>query len=190
MSKTTAASAERDLPSALRSFKERAAAVKDAHKTARQVIKDDPRRSVTAKRDDLAALDKDTRSKLDGIKEEQGAYVSGLRSKIESEFRGNQPTDANSVLLRRDASDRARRVADNQEAMAVLNDAVANGDAEMAHAIGARARNNVWLDVAEAYQAAHPDTADSAQALAYIEANTSGGAYNLSNQITYAAPSD
>jgi hypothetical protein len=190
MSKTTAASAERDLPSALRSFKERAASVKDAHKSARQAIKDDPRRSDTAKRDDLAALDKDTRSKLDGIKGEQDSYVKGLRDKIESEFRGNQPTDANSVLLRRDASDRARRITDKDEARAVLNDALTNGDAEMAHAIGTRARNYTWLDVAETYQAAHPDTADSAQALSYVEANTSGGAFNLSNQITYAAPAD
>lgn len=188
MSKTTAASAERDLPSALRSFKDRAAAVKDAHKSVRQAIKDNPLTSDLAKKQNLEALDKDTRIKLDGIKGEQDSYVSGLRDKIEREFRGSQPTDANSVLLRRDASDRARRITDKQEAMAVLNDALANGDAEMAHAIGTRARNSVWLDVAEAHQAAHPDTADSAQALAYVEANTSGGAWNLSNQISFSDP--
>lgn len=190
MSKTTTLSAERDLPSALRSFKERAAAVKEQNKSARQAIKDDARRSDTAKKDDLAALDKDTRDKLDGIKAEQDSYVKGLRDKIESEFRGTQPTDANSVLLRRDASDRARRITEPREALAVLNDAIANGDAEMAHAIGTRARSSVWLDVAEAYQTAHPDTADSAQALAYVEANTSGAAFNLGNQITYSAPTD
>ena len=190
MSKTTAASAERDLPSALRSFKESAAAVKDAHKSARQAIKDDALTSDLAKKQNLEALDADTRGKLDGIKGEQDSYVSGLRDKIEREFRGSQPTDANSVLLRRDAADRARKITDKQEAMAVLNDAIANSDAEMAHAIGTRARNNVWLDVAEAYQAAHPDTADSAQALAYVEANTSGAAFILSNGITYSAPID
>lgn len=189
MSKTTAASAERDLPSALRSFKDRAAAVKDAHKFARQAIKDDPRRSDVAKKDDLAALDADTRGKLDAIKGEQDSYVSAFRDKIEREFRGTQPTDANSVLLRRDAADRTRRITDSREAMEMLNEAIANGDADMAHAIGSRARNSVWGDVAEAYQAAHPDTADSAQALAYVEANTSGGAYNLSNQIAYSDPS-
>lgn len=190
MNKTTAASAERDLPSALRSFKERAAAVKDAHRSARKSIKDDPLTSELAKRQNLEALDAGTRGKLDGIKGEQDSYISGLRSKIESELRGNQPTDANSVLLRRDAADRARKVTDHREAMAVLSDAIANGDAEMAHAIGTRARNSVWLDVAEAYQAAHPDTADSAAALAYVEGTTSGGAFNLSNGISYSAPSD
>lgn len=188
MSKTTYASAERDLPSALRSFKERAVAVKNAHKSARQAIKDDPMTSDLAKKQSLEALDRDTRSKLDGIRGDQDSYVKNLRDKIEGELRGSQPTDASSVLLRRDAADRARRVKDKDEAMAVLQDAIQNQDAEMAHAIGAKSRNSVWGDVAEAYQAAHPDTADSAQALSYVEANTSGAAYNLSNQISYSDP--
>lgn len=188
MTKSTSASVESSLPSALNSYKESAAQVKEAHRTARQAILDDPLTSDLAKKERLEALDKDTRIKLDGIKADQESYVSGLRSKIEKELRGNQPSDANSILLRRDAADRARKITDKQEAMDVLNDAISNGDAEMAHAIGNRARNNVWLDVAEAYQAAHPDTADSAAALAYVEANTSGAAYNLSNQMTYAAP--
>lgn len=188
MSKTTAASAERDPPSALRSFKERAAAVKDADKSARKAIKDDPRSSDAAKKDDLAALIKDTRTKLDAIRGDQDSYVKGLRDKIGSEFRGSQSSDASSVLLRHDAADRARRITDQREAMDVLDDAIANGDAEMAHAIGTRARNSAWMDVAESYQAAHPDTADSAQALAYVEANTGGAAFNLSNQITYSDP--
>jgi vacuolar-type H+-ATPase subunit H len=188
MSKTTTLSAERDLPEALRAFKDRAAAVKEAHKAARQQIQADPRTSELAKRELLEALAKDTRSKLDAVRADQDSYVSGLRSKIEGELRGNQPSDANSVLLRRDASDRARRVQDKDEAMAVLQDAIANGDAEMAHAIGARARNSVWGDVAEAYSAAHPETAESAQALSYVEANTSGAAFNLSNQISFSDP--
>lgn len=190
MSKSTAASVESALPSALNSYKESAAQVKAAHKAARQAIKDDPRRSEVAKKEDLAALDKDTRAKLDSIKSDQESYVSGLKSKIERELRGNQPTDANSVLLRRDAADRVRKINDKDEALAVLQDAIANGDAEMAHAIGNRARNTGMEGVAEVYQAAHPDTADSAAALAYLEANTSGAAYNLSNQMTYAAPLD
>lgn len=188
MSKTTTLSAERDLPEALRGFKDRAAAVKEAHKSARQQIQADPRTSELAKRELLDALAKDTRSKLDGVRADQDSYVKNLRDKIEAEYRGNQPTDANSVLLRRDASDRARRIKDKDEAMDVLNDAIANGDAEMAHAIGAKARNSVWGDVAESYGAAFPETAESAQALSYVEANTSGAAYNLSNQISFSDP--
>lgn len=190
MSKTTAASVESALLPKLNSFKEQAAQVKEAHHAARKAIQDDPMTSDLAKRGKLDILKGETRAKLDGIKADQESYVKGLRSQLEKEFRGNQPADASSVLLRRDAADRARRITDKQEAMEVLQDAIANGDAEMAHAIGIRARNNVWGDVAEAYTAAHPDTADSAEALAFVEANTSGVAYNLSNQVTYAAPND
>ena len=190
MSKSTAASVEKSLPSALNSYKESAAAVKDAHRTARQAIKGDDMISEKARKEKLDALDNMTRTKLDELKGQQESYVKNLRDKVEREFRGTQPTDANSVLLRRDAADRARKITDKREAMDVLNDAISNGDAEMAHAIGNRARNFAWLNVAEAYQAAHPDTADSAAALAYVEATTSGGAYNLSNQMTYAAPNE
>src|SRR5690554_2296563 len=140
--KTTALSIERDLPSSLNSFKERASAVKDAHRAAIKTIKDDPMRSDLAKKEGLAALDKATRESLDAIKGEQDAYVAGLRSKIEKEFRGNQPSDPASVVSRRDAADRARRISDQREAFDVLNDAIAMGDADLAHAIGTRARNN------------------------------------------------
>lgn len=188
MSKTTAASVETNLPAALNRFKESASAVKAAHVSARQAIKQDPMTSDLAKKQKLEALDQATKIELGRIRGEQDSHVENLRNKIERELRGDQPTDANSVLLRRDAADRARRVQDKTEALAVLNDAIANGDESMAHAVGAKARNNAWLDVAEAYQGAYPSTADSAAALAYVECVASGPAYNLSNGITYSAP--
>ena len=189
MSKTTTASVERDLLASLQGFKDRANAAREAYQSQRQDILRDERLSDAAKTGDLAKLSEAITTQLASIKADQDAYVSGLKSKIEKELRGNQPADANSVLLRRDASDRARKL-DRKEAMEVLQDAISNGDAEMAHAVGQKARNLAWLDVAEAYTAAHPDTADSAAALAHVEANTSGAAWNLSNGISFAAPID
>ncbi|UYO96056.1 hypothetical protein OED01_10610 [Microbacterium sp. M28] len=190
MSKATAKSVEQTLPAALNGFKEQAAQVKEAHRATRQAIKDDPMTSDLAKRGKLEALDKDTRSKLDNIKAEQEAFVKNLRDQVEKEFRGTQPMDANSIMLRRDAADRARKIIDQQEAVDMLNDSIANGDAEMAHAIGNRARFTGMTGVVETWQAAFPETADAAAALAYVEANTSGGAYNLANQISFSAPTD
>ncbi|GAT74854.1 hypothetical protein MHM582_3362 [Microbacterium sp. HM58-2] len=188
MSKTTLASAESSLNSALTSYKESAASIKEAHRVARQTILDDEMISDKAKHERLEALKVDTRSKLDGLRGQQDSYVDGLRTKLEKELRGHQPNDANSVLLRRDAAERARRIVDQQEALDVLNDAIANGDDTLAHAIGARARNTGLTGIVEVWKTAYPETADSAAALAYVEANTSGGAYNLSNQMTYADP--
>lgn len=190
MSKTTALSVQNSLTSALSTFKESAAAIKEAHHSARQAVKEDPMTSDLAKKQNLEAVGQATRSKLAALKDEQAGFIKGLRDKVERDLRGNQPGDANSVILRRDASDRARKIADRREALDVLNDAIANGDESMAHAVGTLARNTAMLDVAEAYQAAFPETAESAEALAYVEANTSGAAFNMSNSITFSAPND
>ena len=190
MSKATPLSVQNDLNAALFGFKEQASAVKAAHESARQDILRNDRLSDSAKISDLAKLDDATRSKLESIKQNQRSYVTGLRSQLEKELRGNQPSDANSVLLRRDATERARKITDNREAMEVLQDAIANGDAEMAHAIGTRARNNAWLEASEAWRAAYPTTAGSAEALSYVEEMTSGPAYNVANSATYSAPLD
>jgi hypothetical protein len=190
MSKTSTASIERELDSALFGYKDRAAAVKAAHASARQAIKDDPMTSDLAKREKLADLGTQTRTKLDGLKADQESFIKGLRDKVERELRGSQPADANSVLLRRDASDRARKLNDKDEALAVLQDAISNGDSEMAHAVGSRARNTGMVGVAEAYKAAFPETAESAGALAFIEGVSQDIAYNVANSITYSAPTD
>lgn len=188
MSKNTSASVESALPAALNDFKAQAAAVKEAHRVARQTILDDVMASDLAKRSKLDNLNIETRTKLDGIKAEQDTFVKNLRDKVEKELRGKQPADADSVMLRRDAADRARKIIDQQEAVDMLNDAIANGDESMAHAIGNRALHTGMGGVVETWKAAFPDTADAAAALSYVEANTSGAAYNLSNQMTYAAP--
>lgn len=188
--KTTLASVERDLGYSLTGFRDRAHEVTRAYPVARQQILDDPMISDLAKKEKLAELNKQTRDQLVGIRAEQDAYVQGLRDKIERQLRGNQPTDANSVMLRRDAADRARRITDQQEAVDALNDAIANGDEVMAHALGNRGRNTGMTGVVDTWQAAFPETAESATALAYVEANTSGAAYNVANSIAYSDPTN
>lgn len=94
------------------------------------------------------------------------------------------------MLLRRDAADRVRKITDKREAMEILRDALNNGDESLAHAVGNRARSTGMVDVAEAYQAANPSTADSAEALAYIEGLSGDMAFNVSNSMTYSPPTD
>ncbi|OAN29002.1 hypothetical protein A4X17_05290 [Plantibacter sp. H53] len=188
MSKVT--KVQNTLTSALHGYKDQAAQVKDAHRIARQAIKDDPMTSDLAKRGKLDALASETKSKLAALKDEQAGFIKGLRDKAERDLRGPQSSDANSILLRRDAAARARKIDDKREALDVLEDAIRNGDSEMAHAIGTRARNTGMVGVAEVYQSAFPDTAEAAEVLAYVEANGSGAALNMSNSITFSAPQD
>ena len=188
--KSTPSGVERELESRLSRFKEQAASLKDAHRAARQKIQDDPMLSGLAKQTRIAGLNKETRAKLDALRGEQESYVKGVRSRLERELAGNQPTDASSVLLRRDAADRARKIVDEAEALSVLADAVRGGDDTLADAVGFRARHAGWANVNDAYREARPQAADSAVALAFVEGLDSDPGYNLANQITYAAPSE
>lgn len=190
MTKSTPGGIERDLHYSLSAFKDRASAVKQAHASARIEVKSDPRTSDFAKQELLQALAADTRSKLDAIRDEQKSYVRGLRDQLDRELRGSQPSAANSVLLRRDAADRARRIKDEAEALAVMTDATRSGDDSLAHAVGYRARQSGWVDALDAYREAQPGSADTAAALAIVEGLSGDPAYNMANSITYSPPND
>lgn len=189
MTKSTPDAVENSLKSALGDFRGRASKVKEAHRAAREDLLNDPMTSELAKKEHLERLDTQTRGALDAIKAEQLSYVKGLRDSLDSELRGNQPSDANSVLLRRDAADRARRIADEVEAIAVLGDAARSGDDSLANAVGFRARQAGWNDALDSYRQVQPQNADAAAALAVVEGLDRDPGYNLSNQITYSAPS-
>lgn len=190
MSKTTPDSLERDLKVSLDGYKTRALAAKDEHRAKREAIMNDPRATDLGKRERLADLATQTRTTLDDLKAAQESYVTGLRARLERELLGHQPTDANSIMLRRDAADRARRIGNEEEALAVLSDAVRSGDDSLTHAVGYRARQSAWGEALNAYQQAQPGAADTAGALAVVESLERDTGYNLSNQITYAAPID
>lgn len=188
MAKHTPLSAQNELTGKVHGFHDRANATKKAYYEKRQEILRDDRLSDAAQTADLAALATATADQLKSIKDEQVAYVSGLTSTLAKELSGSQPNDANSVMLRRDASDRARKIETERDALAALRDAVHNGDESMAHAIGTRGRDNGWVDVADAWKAAHPSTAGVAEALHFVESYTSDGAYNLANSMAYSNP--
>lgn len=186
--KSTPASVERELERELGRFKDQAAAVKDAHRATRQKIQNDPMLSALAKQSHLGKLDDETRGKLDALRAEQDAKVASIRTRLEHELLGNQPTDASSVLLRRDAADRARQIASEADALGVLTDAVRSGDDTLADAVGYRARHAGWTDAMDAYKAARPEAADSAVALAFVEGLATDPGQNLANQIAFASP--
>ncbi len=190
MSNMTPLDAQNNLNSITHGKKEEASAIKAAHAEARKTIQSDLTLSPIGQREKLDALAAATKTALGNLKQRQDDAVKGLRDTLEKQLRGSQPADASSVLLRRDARDRARKISDQREALEVLEDAVANGDVEMANAVGIRARNHGWIAAAEAWKAAYPETAGSAEALSYVESSISSGAFNLANGITFSAPQD
>lgn len=191
MSKSTPLSVQNAFNDKLKASQAQADAIKAAHRAASQSIKDDTTLSPTGKRQKLDALNYDTMTKIAALKDSQESFLKGLRDKVEKEFRGSQPTDAASVVSRRDAADRARKITDKREALEVLQDAIAGNDADFAHALGVKARSNGWVDAAEVYTGAYPDTAGSAEALDYLDSNGPGTpAYNMLSSMTFNAPTD
>jgi hypothetical protein len=188
MANYTPLRAQNELKSKIPAFHDRARAARDAFYTARKEILNNDRLSPGAQHDDIAKLTEKVSNELKAIREEQERYVAGLKSTIEKELRGDQPSDANSVLLRRDAADRVRKLDDEKDALTVLADAIHNGDTTLQHAIGHIGRQKAWVNVRDAYQAAQPETADVAMALAYVEDATSDVGYRLGNQMAYADP--
>ena len=180
------ATVEKDLKAKIEGFQARAGALKEEHRVKAQAIRQDGRLTQEAKQDDLAKLVEQTNNAIRAIKDEQRAYVSRVQSDIEHAVRGSQPTDANSVLLRRDAADRARKIATEKDAIDMLNDAARSGDESLAHAVGYRARNSGWTDALEVYREVQPTGAENATALAAVENLSTDVGYNLSNQISYA----
>lgn len=189
MAKSTPLGVQNALTGKIKGFHDRASAIKNEFYDKRKAVLDDPRLSEQARGEDVQKLLDQTNTTLKSLRGEQEAYVSGLKDSLEKELRGNQPSDANSILLRRDASARARKIGDEKEALAALRDAVHDGDETMAHAIGYIARQSGWVDAAEAWQSAFPSTAGVAEALSYVESYTTSAAYNLANSMTYASPS-
>jgi hypothetical protein len=190
MTKYTLAGLSSSFNSAVTGYHARAKAIKDAFPAQRKAILDDATRSQSWKNEKLQELADATRKALTDIREEQDAYVRNLKVNVEKSLLGNQPTDANSVLLRRDAADRARRVKDEREALDVLQDAIRTGDESMADALGYRARGQAWISVLDAYQQGRPDAAETAGALAFVEGMEREAAYNLTNSIAYSMPHD
>jgi len=188
MAKYTRSSIESLVTSKRAGFHGRAQTAKEAYLPARKAIMDDPRLSEQAKRDDVAKLADQLREKLAGIREEQQTYERSLTSEVEKASRGEQPTDANSVMLRRDALDRVRNIDTQNEALDVLREALANGDDTLVDAIGQRGRQRLWGAVVEQVEALRPDVADAVAALRYLKALDSDLLLRIGDGAAYAFP--
>lgn len=184
--KHTPASVETKLKSRIEGFHERAHATKSAFYAQRDEVFKNDRLTADAKKEDVLKEVKKTNEKLLSIREEQDAFISGYQSEIERAVLGSQPSDAESVMLRRDAAARARKIADEAEAIEVIKDATRLGDSGLAHAAGYRARQKGWVDALDAYREAQPAGADNAVALATIESLTSDAGYILTNSMAYS----
>lgn len=172
------------------SYQERAKALKDQFQKDREAINANDRLSQEAKLEDRAKLHGELKQALQDLREAEERDLRDYVRGIEAELFRSQPNDASSVLLRRDARDRARKLETLNDALSIMQEAIRTGDESMAFAVADRARANVWPAVLDAYKEGYPEQADTAMALSEAEGLTSGPAYNVATSIAYSAPAD
>lgn len=80
------------------------------------------------------------------------ASLHRLRTKLDNMIRGVPPgADASTILVYRDAEDRAAKLTNTREANAMLTRAIERGDTLLARAVAGHAFGNGWHDVTETY---------------------------------------
>ncbi|MFJ9858896.1 hypothetical protein ACIRVN_15585 [Streptomyces albogriseolus] len=117
-----------------------------------------------AKRVMAAKAYKEAQGALDQLRQAEADSLATRRSQLQRRMFGHQGSaDAQTVIARRDANDRAAKLDDPRVAQEALQTAQLEGDDLMAQAIAARAAQSGWGDVLGAYAGARPGFKEAAE---------------------------
>lgn len=120
--------------------------------------------SAHAKQVLAAKAYKTAQAQLEEARQAEVDDINRQRAALERRMFGQQGNaDANTVIARRDANDRAAKLEDPQTAADALKRAQMEGDNLMAQAIAAQAAQSGWGDVLGTYAADRPGFAEYAQ---------------------------
>lgn len=121
------------------------------------------------------------------LKQDRDSSIEGLRSSILKVIQGNQPKDVDSVLLRRGAIQRARAVSSPEQALTMLEDAIALQDHSQAYALGRIAgTQSGWGATADLFTQRYGHAASAVQALSQLEYLESSQAMQVRDSIVYS----
>ncbi|MEV5420279.1 hypothetical protein [Streptomyces albogriseolus] len=117
-----------------------------------------------AKRVMAAKAYKEAQGALDQLRQAEVDSLTTRRSQLQRRMFGHQGSaDANTVIARRDANDRAAKLEDPRVAQEALQAAQMEGDDLMAQAIAARAAQYGWGDVLGSYAGSRPGFKEAAE---------------------------
>ncbi|AWT42817.1 MULTISPECIES: hypothetical protein [Streptomyces] len=155
---------------------------------ARTVEQINSRRAMSdeAKRIAIAKAYRDARNQIQAAGQAVLDHVNSERARLARKLFGYEGTaDAQTVIVRRDAADRAAKIASPEEAQAALQRAEVNGDVHLAQAIAGQAQANMWGDVVATYLDTHPEAGEAAQQLRALP-DPNDGAWRLQHAMTYS----
>lgn len=155
---------------------------------ARQVEQINGRRALSAeaKRIEVARAYRDTRNQIQAAGQMVLDHVTNERARLSRKLFGYEgAADAQTVIVRRDAADRAAQLTDPTEAQRALQRAENNGDVHLAQAIAGQSFANGWADVVDTWFAANPQAGETAQQLSQLP-DPSDGAWRMQHAMTYS----
>lgn len=142
--------------------------------------------STEAKRVAIAKVYRDTRNQIQAASQAALDHVTNERNRLARKLFGHEgDADPTTVIVRRDAADRAAKLTDPNEAQRALQRAEANGDVHLAQAIAAHAQAHMWSDVVSSYLTARPEAGEAAQQLNALP-DPNDGAWRIQHAMTYA----
>jgi hypothetical protein len=155
---------------------------------ARQVEQINGRRSLSdeAKRIAIARAYRDTRNQISAAGQAVLDQVTSERARLSRKLFGHEgDADPNTVIVRRDAADRAAKLTEPHEAQRALERAEVHGDVHLAQAIAAHAQAHMWGDVVSSWLTSHPEAGETAQQLDALP-DPSDGVWRMQHAMTYS----
>lgn len=142
--------------------------------------------SDEAKRIAIAKAYRDARNQIQAAGQAVVDQVASERAKLSRRLFGHEGTaDAQTVIVRRDAADRAAKLTDAHEAQRALERAEANGDTHLAQAIAGQSYANGWSDVVHSWFDANPQAGETARQLQDLP-DPDDGVWRMQHAMTYS----
>jgi hypothetical protein len=161
-------------------FAERVVKIHESLSRTVAAIRNDPRLTPEAKRQDIAKVYISARSDMATVSADLEKHESSEVDRIARRVFGNAPSTGSDVIAARDADDRAARITSPDEAAAALARAEKNQDQILARAIALRASEEAtsplghpgWSSVLASYSGSRPGVASDVETLAAVTSNS------------------
>ncbi|MFF7973836.1 hypothetical protein [Streptomyces sp. NPDC007905] len=142
--------------------------------------------SAQAKQIAIAKAYRTARDQVQAMRQAELDRVTGERAKLARRLWGHEgAADAQTVIVRRDAADRAAKLDSPEAAQRALRMAEANGDTHLAQAIAGQSYANGWADVVHTWLDTNPQAHDTASKLQELPDPTDG-VWRMQQAMTYS----
>lgn len=134
--------------------------IRNLYKDELSEIRKDPTLSEDGRRARIARSYVDATERMNRLRGELDTAVNAERNRLEKRAFGPGTVDPLERLQHRDAMERANRLGNQEEAIALLNQARISGDDALGRAVMYKANAKHWSEAINTWEAASPGTVD------------------------------